>query len=448
MFGRNRGIHRRRLLQLGAAGLGMSMPGLSPRWTGAQDATPSFSRDFEGTTLNALMEDLRETTLIEEMLPEFEELTGIKVQFEKVVYPVMHDKLVSQLASGEGNGTYDFLEVDFYWVYEFARAGWMEDLGPRLADNAGSVSLSNYEDAVLKISSEVDGTTYYVPMYVYPMGLLYRSDLFESDEFKGQYKEISGSDLVMPTSVEDYVAMITAAQQVDPDNLYGAAMQGMQGDPIVMEFCNYLYSVGGDFYTEDMSAPAINNELGVQAVQLYVDAINNGAQPGAANADLNDTGALWRQGKALTSVSYLFLLSDGETLEDSQVKGKGAVTTMPGGTGLTGSWSWGIPVSSPNPDAAWEFLKWVESPEIAMKRALGGGVAAQKAPYDNPDYIAAFPWMAQVKDLIATGKGLPGVTKQAQLVEIMGRHLSDAVTGGSSPQDAMNAAADELKELL
>ncbi len=449
MIGPNRGVDRRRLLQVGgAAGLGLALPGIAPRWTGAQDATPSFSRDFEGTTLNALMEDLRETTLIEEMLPEFEELTGIKVQFEKVVYPVMHDKLVSQLASGEGNGTYDFLEVDFYWVYEFARAGWMEDLGPRLADNAGSVSLSNYDDAVLKISSEVDGTTYYIPMYVYPMGLLYRTDLFESDEFKGQYKEISGSDLAMPTSVEDYVAMITAAQQVDPDNLYGAAMQGMQGDPIVMEFCNYLYSVGGDFFTEDMSAPAINNDLGVQAVQLYVDAINNGAQPGAANADLNDTGALWRQGKALTSVSYLFLLSDGETLEDSQVKGKGSVTTMPGGTGLTGSWSWGIPVSSPNSDAAWEFLKWVESPEVAMRRALGGGVAAQKAPYDNPDYIAAFPWMAQVKDLIATGKGLPGVTKQAQLVEIMGRHLSDAVTGGSSPQDAMNAAADELKDLL
>ena len=448
MIGRNREIDRRRLLQLGsAAGLGLAMPGVGWGRASAQDPA-NFSREFEGTTLNALMEDLRETTLIEEMLPEFEELTGIKVQFEKVVYPVMHDKLVSQLASGEGNGTYDFLEVDFYWVYEFARAGWMQDLGPLLADTSGTIDLANYEDAVLKISSEVDGTTYYVPMYVYPMGMLYRTDLFASDDFKAKYKEISGSDLAMPTSVEEYVAMISAAQQVDPGNLYGAAMQGMQGDPIVMEFCNYLYSVGGDFFTEDMSAPAINDELGVKAAQLYVDAINNGAQPGAANADLNDTGALWKQGKALTAVSYLFLLSDGETLEDSQVKGKGSVSVMPGGTGLTGSWSWGIPVSSPNPGAAWEFLKWVESPEIAMRRALGGGVAAQKGPYANPEYAEAFPWMAEVSDLIAVGKGLPGVTKQTQLVEIVGRHLSDAVTGGSSAQDAMNAAAEELKELL
>lgn len=447
MIRTNRGIDRRRLLQLtGAAGLGLTLPHSLTGRAGAQDIT--YSREFEGTTLNALMEDLGETTLIEDMLPEFEELTGIKVQFEKVVYPVMHDKLVSQLAAGEGNGTYDFLEVDFYWAYEFARAGWMEDLGERIAASDGQVSLDRYDQAVLKIASEVDGTTYYIPMFVYPMGLVYRTDLFESEEFKAKYQEISGMELAMPTSVAEFVALITVANQIDPGNLYGAAVQGMQGDPIVMEFCNYLYSAGGDFYTEDMSAPAINNEASVAAVQLFVDAVNNGAQPGAANADLNDTGALWRQGKALTSVSYLFLLSDGETIEDSQVRGKGAVTTMPGGTGLTGSWNWGIPLSSPNSDAAWEFIKWVESPDIAMRRALGGGVAAQLAPYDNPEYIELFPWMAQVKDLIATGRGLPGVTKQAQLVEIVGRHLSDAVTGGSSPQDAMNAAADELKELL
>jgi len=92
MFGRNRGIDRRRLLQIGgAAGLGMALPGMAPGRIGAQDPA-NFSREFEGTTINALMEDLRETTLIEEMLPEFEQLTGIKVQFEKVVYPVMHDK--------------------------------------------------------------------------------------------------------------------------------------------------------------------------------------------------------------------------------------------------------------------------------------------------------------------------------------------------------------------
>lgn len=440
-------LDRRRLLQAaGASGLALAASNRLGGIAGAQEIT--YSREFEGTTLNALMEDLIETTLIEEMLPDFEALTGIKVQFEKVVYPVMHDILVTQLAAGEGSGTYDFLEVDFYWVYEFARSGWVQELDQRIADSGGAVDLSRYSDAVRTISSTVDGKTYYVPMYVYPMGLLYRKDLMEDQAFKDAYKAIAGIDLALPTSVEEYVAAIKAINQVKPGELYGAAMQGMQGDPIVMEFCNFLFGIGGSFYNADVTAPAINDELGVKAVTLYVDAMTNGAQPGAANADLNDTGALWRQGKAFSSVSYLFLLADAENLEDSAVKGKGAVTTMPGGSGLTGSWSWGIPKSSPHPDAAWEFIKWVESPEVAMKRALGGSVAAQNAPYENPDYIAKYPWMAQVKDLVATGQGLPAVTKQAQLVEIMGRHLSDAVSGGKSPQDAMDAAAKELEELL
>ena len=43
--------------------------------------------------------------------------------------------------------------------------------------------------------------------------------------------------------------------------------------------------------------------------------------------------------------------------------------------------------------------------------------------------------------MITEGKGLPAVTKQTQLVEIVGRHLADAVAGGATAQEAMDAAA-------
>src|SRR5688572_13985173 len=106
-------LDRRRLLQTsGAAGLALSSGLRFSGGAAAQEVT--FSRDYEATTLNLLMEDLQETTIIEEMLPEFTELTGITVNFEKVGYGVMHEKLVPQLAAGPGNGTYDVLEVDFY----------------------------------------------------------------------------------------------------------------------------------------------------------------------------------------------------------------------------------------------------------------------------------------------------------------------------------------------
>jgi len=415
------------------------------RFARAQDIT--FSRDYEGATLNLLMEDLLETTIIEEMLPEFKELTGITVNFEKVAYPVMHEKLVPQLAAGPGNGSYDVLEVDFYWVYEFARSGWVEDLGARIRAADSQFDLKRYIPALLDIGSTVDGTTYYVPMYPYPMGLIYREDLFNDEEFQAAYKEQTGTDLALPDSVESYVAMAEAVSALDKD-VYGAAMQAQQVDPIVMEFCNFLYGLGGAYYNADMTAPAINDATGVKAAELYARCVKNAAQPGAAGADLNDTMATYSQGRAFSMISYMFMLSVFNDDDASTVKDVNKMTVMPGGHGLTGNWSWGIPVSSPNPDAGWEYIRWVESPEIAMRRALAGGVPAQEAPYKNDEFLTKYPWMPQAKEMIASGEGLPAVTKQAQLVEIMGRHLGDVVSGAKSAQDGMDAAAEELKALL
>ena len=190
------------------------------------------------------MEDIPETTIIEAMLPDFAELTGITVNFEKVAYPVMHEKLVPQLAAGPGSGAYDVLEVDFYWVYEFARSGWVEDLGPRIEASNGQVSLDRYIPAMLNIGSAVDGKTFYLPMFAYPMGMIYRTDLLNDEAFRSEYEAATGKELALPDSVEGYVEMAEAVSTLRPD-LYGAAMQAQQVDPIVMEFCNFLYGLEG-----------------------------------------------------------------------------------------------------------------------------------------------------------------------------------------------------------
>jgi multiple sugar transport system substrate-binding protein len=443
----HRAVSRRRLLQATAgAGIAAGIGG-GAHFASAVAQEITFSRDYEGTTLNMLMEDLLETTIIEEMLPEFTELTGITVNFEKVAYPVMREKLVPQLAAGPGSGAYDVLEVDFYWVFEFARSGWVENLDQRIADSGGQMDLARYIPAMLDIGSTVDGSTYYIPMFPYPMGLIYREDLLNDEALRAAYEEKTGSELALPDSVEGYVDMAEAISGIAAD-LYGAAMQAQQVDPIVMEFCNFLYGLGGSYYTEDMTAPAINDESGVKAAELYARCVNNAAQPGAAGADLNDTMATYSQGRAFSMISYMFMLSEFNDDEASTVKGVNKMTVMPGGHGLTGSWSWGLPISSPNPDAGWEFIKWVESPEIAMRRALAGAVPAQAAPYENEEFLAEYPWMPQAKEMIASGEGLPPVTKQAQLVEIMGRHLGEVVSGAVTAQEGMDAAAEELLTLL
>jgi ABC-type glycerol-3-phosphate transport system substrate-binding protein len=441
-----RKLDRRRLLQAsGAAGLALGAGMNLGRSAGAQEVT--FSRDYEGTTLNLLMEDLLETTIIEDMLPEFTELTGITVNFEKVAYGVMHEKLVPQLAAGPGNGTYDVLEVDFYWVYEFARSGWVEPLDERIANSGGAIELDRYIPATLNIVSQADGQTWYVPFYAYPMGLVYREDLMGDAAFQEEFKAASGLDLVMPESVEDYVALAKAITAWKGEEMYGAAMTAQQVDPIVMEFCNFLFSSGGDFYNADLTEPAINDANGVRAAELYVDCVNNAAQPGAASANYDDSIAVYAQGRAFSSISFSWMMAVVDNDEEAVARDKNALAVMPGGTGLSGAWGWGLPVSSPNPDAGWEFIRWVESPDVVMRRTLLGHLPTQQAPYENEDVLATYPWLPQAGEWITSGKGLPAITKQTQLVEIVGRRLAEAVAG-TPVQEAMDAAAGELAELL
>ena len=440
-------LNRRRLLQAsGAAGLALGSGLRFAERVGAQEI--AFSRDFDGTTINLLMEDVLDTQILEPMLPEFTELTGITVNFEKVGYGVMHEKLVPQLAAGPGNGTYDVLEVDFYWVYEFARSGWVEDLGPRIADSGGAIDLDRFIPATLDIVSRADGTTWYVPFYAYPMGLIYRDDLLNDETFKAEFAEASGMELAIPDTVEEYVDLAIAISAWKGEEMYGAAMTAQQVDPIVMEFCNFLYSAGGDFYDADLTVPTINDENGVRAAQLYVDCVNQAAQPGAASANYDDSIAVYSQGRAFSSVSFMWMLSVVDGDEEAVARDKSKAVVMPGGVGLSGAWGWGIPVSSPNPDAGWEFMRWVESPEIVMRRAQAGSVQTQIAPFENEEVLASYPWMPEAATMITEGKGLPAVTKQTQLVEIVGRHLANAVAGGATAQEAMDAAAAELAELL
>lgn len=63
---------------------------------------------------------------IRQLLPEFEEQTGIKVVIDSVPFPNLHEKAIMELASGRGS--YDLISVDLPWTGEFVEAGFTKDL--------------------------------------------------------------------------------------------------------------------------------------------------------------------------------------------------------------------------------------------------------------------------------------------------------------------------------
>ncbi|HCZ06645.1 MAG: multiple sugar transport system substrate-binding protein [Thermotogota bacterium] len=393
-----------------------------------------------GVTLRVLMEDVPETHIIKALLPEFEAKTGIKVEFEIVQYSDMHAKLVPQLMSP--NCQYDLLEVDNYWAGEFPAAGWLEPLDEYVKRDNFDISV--YLPSMLDMVGYYNGKLYMIPMYNYAMGLIYRTDVLKDETLKKKYREKYGKELSVPRTLEDYV-QICEFIQTNTD-LYGSAMQAQRGDPIVMEWSNYLFTLGGDYYDEKWHA-RINDEIGVKATELYIRALKNAAPPGALSFNLDDAYRVMAQGKAFSMISYNWMLPQLDDPEKSKVAGKVALEPMPGGVGLNGGWGWAIPKNSQHKEEAWAFIKWVESPEIAKRRALMGGAPTRFDVFTDEEVVKKYPWYPKVMWLVMYAKHVPEFQYSAQMIEVVGRELSLAATGEKSIKEALDTAANELDKL-
>jgi len=94
-------------------------------------------------------------------------ITAVEVA---ISYIDMHSKLVPQLISAQGS--YDLIVVDFYWVGEFTKAGWLMPLDDLAARDG--VDTGVYVPKLMDLVGRVDGTLYMLPFYNYSMAVIYR----------------------------------------------------------------------------------------------------------------------------------------------------------------------------------------------------------------------------------------------------------------------------------
>jgi ABC-type glycerol-3-phosphate transport system substrate-binding protein len=403
-------------------------------------------KPYAGTTLNILMEDVPDTNSIEPLLSQFESETGIKVVFEKVVYTVMHEKLIPQLMAGEGNGTYDILEVDNYWVGEFVMAGWLRPIDNYLKKTP-QIKMADYIDAVVDMFT-VGDKAYFIPMWTYPFGLVYRADVVNDPKFRSFYEKKTGKKWAFPPKdLYEYAEMAKAAKAFVPKGMYGCAMQGAKVDPLVMELTNYVYALGGDYYDRSEWKASYDSKVGREALKIYKDLIDNAAQPGANGANFDDAFNTFGQGKAVFAVTHNFLMPWLLDKTNSVVFDKVEFVPLPGG-GLLGGWAWAIPVSSPNPDAGWEFIKFVERKENQKARGMGGGMPCAKWVYEEQDFLNKYKFQRSAGVVIANAKALPIVSQSTRMVEIVGENSSRALIGELSIDEALRNANAELNEII
>ena len=128
--------------------------------------------------------------------------------------------MVPQLVAPKGS--YSAIVVDFYWVGEFTKAGWLQPLDDRI--KADNIDTSVYVPKLMDLVGKVDGVTYMLPFYNYAMGLLYRKDLLEDEKNKADFKAKYGIELAPPKTWDEYLKQVEFFTR---DGMYGVVNQGL-----------------------------------------------------------------------------------------------------------------------------------------------------------------------------------------------------------------------------
>jgi ABC-type glycerol-3-phosphate transport system substrate-binding protein len=409
----------------------------------SEEAESEEAESEEPVTINVFIEGVAEQRLIEEMLPEFEEATGIQVNFEVLTYSVMREKLLTEFGAKEN--TYDVVQVDKQWVAEFVYPGWLEPLDSYI-DKTPGIDTDVYIQPIFDMVGQVSGVTYLLPYYNYTTGLIYRTDLFEDEAIKAEFKEEYGQDLVVPTNREDYLKVAKFFTKPE-DDFYGVVMELARGSGIHKEWSPLFFAEGGYHFDQDWN-PAVDSEEGILALETVLELYECCCPEGATAYKFDDAFAFMSQGGAAMFMTYNWMLPDFNDPEMSTLAGNFALAPTPGGVTHLGAWGWGIPYNSTKKDAAWEFLSWVESFEIRKRRALEGGSPVSVDVLEDPEVLEASPYLVVAKEILAGGVPFPIYLGFAQQYSVLGEEFSKVVAEGKAPVDALTAIATLMDELV
>ena len=353
-------------------------------WSLSEAAAP-----YEGTTIKALFLDRPGYVAAQELIPQFEEATGIDVEWEVLPYENSREREVLDFTSATAD--FDIVLVDVVWIGEYAASGWLTPLetfynDPALADP--NLNLDGFFPVLIDSFGTWDGVVYGLPFDNYS-GLLYYNRCMLED---------AGFDSPPATWTEllnDYAPKLTNASK----NQYAFALQSRRGETQSADsFMRVLWPFGGSLIDNETFEPNLQSDASLEGLN-YRQSLMEYMPKGIVDYDHSEAVNALAQGRVAMITEWSSFYSTLADPESSTVTDCLAVATEPeGSAGLKpalGGFSLGVnSFSSPEEQAAaYLFIQWMTSEEMAQPYVEAGGVSGRTAVYEDPAIAEAFPYV-------------------------------------------------------
>ncbi len=294
-----------------------------------EEAAPAAeAKPFEGVEVNLVtFTGPQIAEPLQRRAPDFQELTGAKINVITVPFSDLYQKILTDLATG--TNSFDAFVFAPQWMVDFIIPGYLEDLTDRVkADEA--LQWDDIAPFFRNFSATYEGRIYTIPLDGDFQMVYYRKDLLEEE------------GLAPPETWEDYLNIAKTFHGRDlngdgePD--YGSCIskkRNAQAYWMVWSVAaGFLQSQGtaqGSFFRLDNMEPLVNNEAFAAALDVYKATTDYGPLD-ELNLDVGDTRALFTSGRCALSLDWGDIGTLAIDPETSKVIDKVGAVILPGTT--------------------------------------------------------------------------------------------------------------------
>ena len=421
---------------------------------GAEVSTTGFDwKQFSGQTIVVCFPNHVQYNAAIPLIPEFEALTGMKVEVDLLQYVKMHDKEILEM-SKPGTGDYDLVTIINAWKAELADSDLVQPLDPFFADTSLVPPDYDFNDLIPKYvegAGAVGGTKIYLggpgsQLYALPFGtetsmLIYRKDIFD------KYK------LAVPTTYEELAATAKFITEKEKANgIYGITMRGQAGHQAAHAFLLHGSPMGAQWFDENWEPQFTSAE--VLATLKFMQDMQAYGPPGMSSFDQDGEFQSFLQGNAAMYVDASIFAPLARNPEKSKVYDKLGYALHPTGPAgrstEMGGFAIGIPKNSANPKASFLFMMWLTSKETSKKLMLNGGAPFRISTLNDPELQAKYPEYAILAETVPSinPDWRPIIPQFNEVENIFGIAVNQVLSGQKTPEAAMQGIMDTERDLM
>lgn len=396
------------------------------------------AKPYEGVKLNLASMTDQYVQAFRVLVPKFKEQTGIEITLDELGYVDLRQKLTADFVGKTAQ--YDLMTMDIVWSGEFGKNGYTIPLNDLMERDKDAIK----KDDILPVmwtQGEYEGKYWAFPLGGYANVLNYRKDLFEAKGIKP------------PTTLEEMVAAAKALN--DPaKEIYGMALLGA-GSAGAQDFMVWVQQSGGTLMKD--GKPLVNSPENAKTLEMIGELFKY-APPGSTEYWWGERETAFRDGRVAMMEGWSISRNDYEDATMSKVVGKVDITYAPVAAGKKptygfGGWGIGINASSDKKkqEAAWEFIKWLSSPEIQTEWVLNRGVPIRRSTMTDPKIVEKLPWMPLLLESFDKGDGnyRPRIPEYSIVEDALGTFVNKYLIGEiKSAQDTLDQAQKQIETNL